>query len=257
MRRPLVTLTTDFGERDPYVAAMKGVILTLCPEAEILDLTHEIAPGSILEGSLFLAGALPYYPPGSIHVVVVDPGVGTKRHPMAARLAGRTVVGPDNGLITLVSRVLPVEEARGILDPRFMLDAVSNTFHGRDIFAPAAGRLAAGAAFKDVGPPLSEIQFLKIPQARKTEDGIKGQIIHVDRFGNLITNIGRELLEGRTDIRVKAGRMELSGLSLTYADAPPEEPLALIGGTNLVAVNQGNARTLLGLEPGDSIIITE
>lgn len=255
MRRPLVTLTTDFGERDPYVAAMKGVIHTICPETEIVDLSHEIAPGSVLEGALFLAGALPYFPPDTIHVAVVDPGVGTKRHPMAVRLAGRTVVGPDNGLITLASRILPVEEARGITNPRFMLEAVSHTFHGRDIFAPTAGRLAAGAPFRDIGPPLSEIQFLKIPQARKTQQGITGQIIHVDRFGNLITNIGRELLEGRRDIRLKAGRIEIRGLSRTYADALPEEPLALIGGTDLVeiAVNQGSARTTLGLDVGDTI----
>ena len=163
MDRPIVTLTTDFGERDPYVAAMKGVILSRCPEARVIDLTHDIAACDIFEGARFLAEAVPCFPEGSIHVAVVDPGVGTSRLALYARVGGRTVIGPDNGLVTLLMRAHRLEEARVISNPDFHREKVSPTFHGRDVFAFAAGRLACGAKPEAIGPILEELQMLDFP----------------------------------------------------------------------------------------------
>ena len=150
--RPLVTLTTDFGMGDPYVAAVKGQILSRCAtNVEIVDLTHEIAPGNILEGALFLAGSVPYFPKGTFHVVVIDPGVGSERHPIVAKIGGQIVVCPDNGLLSLLCQREPLEEAYIITNRDFMRGDVSATFHGRDIFAPTAGLLVAGPDLGDVG----------------------------------------------------------------------------------------------------------
>ena len=166
MDRPIVTLTTDFGERDPYVAAMKGVILSRCPEAQVIDLTHDIAACDIFEGARFLAGAVPHFPEGSIHVAVVDPGVGTSRLALYARVGGRCVIGPDNGLVTLLIGAHRLEEARVISNPDFHREKVSATFHGRDVFAFAAGRLACGAKSEAVGPKLEEPRLLDFPGPR-------------------------------------------------------------------------------------------
>ena len=256
--RPLITLATDFGSRDPYAAAIKGVILSQCGEAKIVDLTHEIAVTGVIEGALFLAAAVPWYPHGTIHVVVVDPGVGTDRLPIVARLGGQTVVCPDNGLLTLLAQTHPLERMYAITNPDFMAEKISPTFHGRDVFAFAAGRIAAGANPEEAGPALDSIYTLDLPKAHRDSDGgILGEIIHVDRFGNLITNISDTLLNGITDMRIRSGALKLSALSRIYADVPPQKPLAVIGGSGRleIAVNLGSAHELLRLTVGDKVEI--
>lgn len=182
---PLVTLTTDFGTRDPYVAAMKGVIATLCPPARIVDLSHELPAQDIHAAAFFLAGAVPYFPPETVHVIVVDPGVGTARLPLAVRAGGQYFVCPDNGLLTLVLRTLSLEAAYTIANPDFMRSNISATFHGRDIFAPAAASLAAGASIAEIGAPVEKLVPLDVPEPRIAGGKVTGEIAHVDRFGKL------------------------------------------------------------------------
>ena len=258
--RPTVTLTTDFGWRDPYVAAMKGVLLRGCPDVRIIDLSHEIAARDVMEGALFLAAALPCFPAGTVHLAVIDPGVGTARRPIAAAAAGQTVVCPDNGLLTLFARAHPLDEAREIVAPRpphATLVEVSATFHGRDVFAPAAARLACGEALSALGPALDapEIVALDVPRPRRDGVAIRGEVIHVDRFGNAISNIDRATLGETAVTEVRAGGRALGGLRRTYGDANEGEPLALFGsgGWLEIAVNGGSASAQLGLGRGDVI----
>lgn len=254
--RSLVTLTTDFGMRDPYVAALKGQILSRCPNAEIVDLTHEIAPGNIAEGALFLAGSIPYFPKHSHHVVVIDPGVGSERHPIVALVGQQIIVCPDNGLLTLLCQRDPLENAFIITNPEFMRADVSATFHGRDIFAPAAGLLAAGREPQEVGRSLDTILTIQMPEPQyETDRHAVGEIIHVDRFGNCITNIHRSILSDMGGATVKTGELDFSSLSQTYGDVPVDQPLALIGSTDYleISVNRGNAEEALGLSRGDAV----
>ncbi len=254
----LITLTTDFGARDPYVASLKGVLFSSCPDAQIIDLSHDIAPQDIMEGALFLAGAVPFFPKDTIHIVVVDPGVGSGRHPVAVRAGDHYFVCPDNGLLTFIVRTFAFQEARIISNPDFMLDHVSETFHGRDIFAPAAAGLANGAALSELGDELDQITMLHVASPTKDEnDVIHGQIIHVDRFGNLITNIPRSLLGDSEYSRVKVGGTKIKGLHKTYGEVPEGATLALFGSSDHleVAVSQGDACKVLGLGKGDEVTI--
>lgn len=256
--RPLITLATDFGSRDPYAAGMKGVILSQCGNAEIVDLTHEIEATGVVEGAFFLAAAVPWYPEGTYHVVVVDPGVGSDRLPIVAQLGGQTVICPDNGLLTLIAQTKPLERMYAITNPDFTAEKISPTFHGRDVFAFAAGRIAAGANPEEVGPTLDSIYMLDLPHAKREADGnILGEIIHVDRYGNLITNISDSLINGMTDVRIRAGALKLSKLCRIYADVPPQKPLAVIGGSGRleIAVNLGSAHELLHLTVGEKVEI--
>lgn len=251
-RQPLVTLTTDFGTRDPYVAAMKGVVADICPNAYILDLTHEIAPQDVLEAAIFLAGACDCFPPNTIHVAVVDPGVGSDRRPVAVRAGGQTYVCPDNGMLTLIAQRHPVQDARAILNPAFMRERVSNTFHGRDVFAPTAAHLAAGWSLRDVGPEAGELVTLAVPAVESPNQRLLGQVIRVDRFGNLITNIPGRMLEPIRDVAIHVAGVVVRRLSGTYSDVSQGELLALVGSMDLleVSVNGGNAARFLGVELG-------
>ncbi len=254
----VVTLTTDFGKRDPYVAAMKGVLCCECPGVQMVDLSHDIAPQDVLEGALFLAGAAPYFPPATIHVAVVDPGVGTGRAPIVVSAGGQRFVCPDNGLLSLFARQHPVEEARVVSNPVFMRHPVSATFHGRDIFAPTAGRLACGAPLEEVGDLLGEIVLLDVPcPERESERRLQGTVIHVDRFGNAITNIPHSLLADVAIEAVRAGDHCIEGLYATYGDVAPGRPLALIGSSGYleIAVRDGNAGAELELSPGTCVTV--
>jgi S-adenosyl-L-methionine hydrolase (adenosine-forming) len=254
----LVTLTTDFGMRDPYVAAMKGVIEASCPGVQILDLSHEIAPQDVVEGALFLASATPFFPAGAIHVAVVDPGVGTARRPIAALTRSQTYVCPDNGLLTLVARNDPILEVRVINNPVFMRGHVSSTFHGRDVFAPAAARLASGRPYEDVGEVVDHIVTLDVPAPQWDPEGVMtAEVVHVDRFGNLLTNVSRSHLEGRHVAWVQAASCCIEGLSQTYSDVPRHAPLTLFGSFDYLelAVNQGNASEVLSIGVGDPVEI--
>lgn len=253
---PLITLTTDFGARDPYAAAMKGVILGICPRANVVDLTHEIAPQDIMECALFLAGAMPYWPAGSIHVAVVDPGVGTERRALAIKAGSLILMCPDNGIATLVLRTLQFEEARAIENPSVMRPDASATFHGRDIFAPAAAHLANGMPFHDLGCRAQNLIQLPVPEVEVNGERIVGEILHADRFGNLITNIHQSSLPQAVR-EIRAGGERVAGPCRTYAEAAAGVPAAIIGGSGYleIAVNGASAREALRLSRGDVVIV--
>ena len=254
--RPVVTLLTDFGTKDAYVAAMKGVILTRCPEVTIVDLSHEISPQDIFEGALFLAEAAHYFPPRTVHCVVVDPGVGTSRLPIAASAGGQFFVAPDNGVLSLFVRKHPLGEVRMITNKRFMLDRICATFHGRDIFAPAAAALASGVPVEEAGNRTATMTMLDIPCAKRDEDNrVVGIVMHIDRFGNAITNIRREDLDPAGPRDVRAGHTRLACVSETYGDVEHGQAVALIGSSDYleIAVNRGNAHVQLGLSRGNRV----
>ena len=255
---PVITLTTDFGTRDPYVAQLKGVLLAGCEGVRVHDLTHEIAPQDVLEGALFLAAAVPTFPPGTVHLAVVDPGVGTDRRAIAASVGGQHVVCPDNGLLTLLARRAPIEEVRSIERTSLQREPVSATFHGRDLFAPAAALLACGGAPAELGPAVADPVELPLPRPRSEGGRLLGEVLHVDRFGNAITNLGRADVQtaagGRT-ASIEAGGRRLP-LARTYGDVAEGEVLALIGSADLleVAVREGSAAEALGLVRGSEVL---
>ena len=254
----IVTLTTDFGTRDPYVAQLKGVLLARCEGVRVHDLTHEIAPQDVLEGALFLAAAVPTFPPGTVHLAVVDPGVGTARRALAASVSGQHVVCPDNGLLTLLARRADIEEVRSLENPSLRREPVSPTFHGRDLFAPAAAFLACGGALEELGPPVDAPVELPLPRPRIEGDRLAGEVLHIDRFGNAISNLASSDVEaaaGRV-IHVEAGGRQLP-LARTYGDVAEGEALALIGSADLleVAIRGGSAATALGLGRGSEVTI--
>lgn len=253
----IITLLTDFGHKDGYPGVMKGVIWTIAPEAQIADLTHSISPQNVLEGALALARAVPYFPPGSVHIGVVDPGVGTQRRPIAARLGDAFFVGPDNGLFTLLLEDAEAKNApvRVIhLDrPAFWRPAVSAVFHGRDIFAPVGAWLANGTPLEELGTPIDDVIRLKIPQPERVSGGWRGVVLHIDHFGNLSTNIPQELLPAQTSrLHVRLGGVEIAGLKRTFGEGKPGELLALIdsAGQLSICVVNGSAAERLGVQPG-------
>lgn len=237
---------------------MKGVILSTAPHCRILDLSHGIAPQNILEGALFLAATIPYFPEGTIHVAVVDPGVGTARRPIIARCAGQYVVFPDNGLLTLLERTHPIDTAVVIENPAFMADSPSATFHGRDIFAPAAARLSLGTPLSKFGPEAGSLVKIPVPEATLDKEGqLHGEVIHVDRFGNCVTNIGRDMVPGDSDYRVQVAAATLPGILRTYGDVPPGTLLALFGSSGHleIAVSMDSAARMLHLDAGTPVTL--
>lgn len=265
---PLITLTTDFGSADGYVAQMKGVLRGLVPEAVIDDLAHDIPAHNVWAGALFLEGAIPRYPAGSVHVVVVDPGVGTQRRPMVASWRDRLVVCPDNGLLTLLWRregAGPIYEIGLPCAVPGVPDVLSATFHGRDLFAPVAAFLARGGRPEHLGSPLADPVRLPFPEPLVLEDGIVvGQVIHVDRFGNAVTNMDRQLFPpeaaaGAVRIgleRAPEKEMEIR-LVRTYGDIQPGELAALINsGDRLeLATHADSAARLWNIQAGARVIL--
>jgi S-adenosylmethionine hydrolase len=258
-----IAVMTDFGLKDGNVGVMKGVIWRICPEARIADVSHLIGPQNLAEAALVLARSAPYFPDGTIHLVVVDPGVGTDRRPLAARLGGGYYVGPDNGVITLwLERALgegyPCEFVA--LDrPEFWLSEVSHVFHGRDIFAPAAAHLAAGVPLLKLGTPFSDPVQLHLPKPTKGTDGWRGEVIHIDHFGNLSTNIRREQLADalghKNRLVVRLGNTRIEGLVDAFGEREAGAIIALLGSTGnlIVSVVNGDAAFRLGARVGDPI----
>ena len=251
----LITLLTDFGLQDGYPGIMKGVIWGIAPDVQIADLTHAIHAQDIMEGALALGRAFPYFPPGTIHLAVVDPGVGTGRRAMAARIGDCFFVGPDNGLCTaLLEQGGEGVQAVQLDQPRFWLPQVSHSFHGRDIFAPVAAHLANGVALDELGSPLVDLVRLTIPQPQPVTDLERdyswqwwGQVIHVDTFGNLATNFTRQhvLNTGKTCLHI-AG-IEICGLANTFGEGQPGDLLAMLdssGQISICVVNGSAARRL-------------
>jgi hypothetical protein len=259
--RPVVALLTDFGRLDHYAGAMKGAILSACPEATIVDVTHEVPAHDVAAGALALEAAYRYFPAGTVFAAVVDPGVGSERRPIAARAGRWLFVGPDNGLFTHVLEADRSARVRLIANPRLMRVPPSAVFHGRDIFGPVAGHLAGGVALDEVGPAVSDPVRLEHPSRTRTEDGWTGAVVHVDRFGNLTTNLLESDLaalgEGRLDaLEVRLGS-EILPLVRSYSDVAPGRPCALVGSSGRleIAVRLGRAAALPGAGEGARVVV--
>lgn len=259
-RSGIVTLITDFGWQAEYAGAMKGAILSVNPRCRIVDITHEVPPGDILRASFVLGNTYPYFPAGTVHLAVVDPGVGTERRPLAIGKNGHFFVGPDNGVFTAVLAAPGECAGYEIARKEFFRRPLSATFHGRDLFGPAAGRLSLGLPARSFGPRVRDFARLEFPRAERRGGRIAGRILWADSFGNLITNIRREehepaLAEGGWRITGKGWRIER--LSRTYGEARPGEPLALFGSAGYLelAVNRGRAAEALKLKAGDPLVI--
>jgi S-adenosyl-L-methionine hydrolase (adenosine-forming) len=248
----VVALLTDFGLRDPYVGVMKGVILGICPGARIVDLSHEIPSQDIAAAARVLADNAGYFPEGTVFVAIVDPGVGTDRAAVAARAGDRFFVGPDNGILGRVD----VERAVRVQNRAVMLQPVSRTFHGRDVFAPAAAHLARGVKLDYLGPKMEKLRGLELPEPRVTRSGLLGEVVWIDRFGNLITNIpaGR-FKEGAA---VRLGRRWVGKIVPTYASVKPGDLAALVGssGTLEIAVRDGDAHQATGADVGATVLVS-
>ncbi len=245
---PIIALTTDFGTRDHYVGAIKGVIAGLSHKTNIIDITHDIQPYNIMHGAFVLHSIWPYFPEGTIHLAVVDPGVGSPRRIIMGRYAGQYIIAPDNGLITLLHRKMRIEEMRVVENRCYFLPRVSSTFQGRDIFAPVAAHLANGVKTHEFGKPTDRVEILDIPYRSETIGRrIMGRVLYVDRFGNLVTNINRQdLLALGTkehDAEVLVNDENIGTIRMFFDEVPPGKPLAIVGSTeNLeIAVNRGNA----------------
>ncbi len=265
MSDPIVTLTTDFGTRDGYVGAMKGVVLGICPEARIVDITHEIAPQDIFGAATALRAAVPHFPQGSVHVAVVDPGVGGARRAIACGSPAWRLVGPDNGVFDPLWQDARERFAVGELQAvelaaaRFFLAKVSATFHGRDVFAPVAAHVARGTPLHEFGPTVESLLPLPLPEpVRRGADRLEGQVIHLDRFGNCITNIKVELLDrlgGRDRLRVSAAGLEFGPVRRAYGDVAPGTALALVdsAGRLELSLSRGDLAAERGIGVGATV----
>ena len=247
----IITLTTDFGLKDAYVGVMKGVILSINMKARIIDISHRIEPGSVGQAGGIISEAYPFFPNGTIHVAVVDPGVGGERRPIIVVSNGHLFVGPDNGLFWSIISSDPKAGIIHLTRPEYFLPHPSNTFHGRDIFAPVAAHLSSGMDPLEMGPGISDPLPLRAPIPRRTENVLSGQVIRVDHFGNLITNILKKdiksfLRGGRPEIRLK--HLVIKGMLKTYSETGRGGLLALIGSSGYleIAVNLGRASDRLG-----------
>ena len=272
----IITLTTDLGLTDAYVAAMKGVILDINPEAKLVDICHSIQPQNMAQAAFVLSTAYPFFPRRTIHVVVVDPGVGTKRRAIILRTSSADFVAPDNGVLSYVIQEFSAEPAEGdstfqqrelepgveavvITKPQFWRTPVSSTFHGRDIFAPVAALLSLGFPPIDFGEAISSVTMLPLPRPYQALDGsLVGHILHIDSFGNLITNIKSDNLpQAKQAVTIEVGNQLIPGLSHTYAEG--RGLLALIGSSGYleIAVKGGSAHALLDTKVGDEVRIKQ
>ncbi len=257
----VITLMTDFGTGDPFVAEMKGTILKICPDARIVDLTHDIPPFDVRKAAFLLARSFDKFPEGTVHVVVVDPGVGTPRKPVLIVTRRYYFVGPDNGVLSLAASKDGIEEVREIASKDFMLPVVSSTFHGRDIFAPTAARLACGFPPSEAGPLLDSLSRIEFPAPKREGESVVGEVIYVDRFGNLVTNVPPNALdfkEGAKYLVEVGGRTLEVPFLKSYGFAEEGELLLTIGSFDLIelAANLRNASRMLGIREGAEIKIT-
>jgi S-adenosylmethionine hydrolase len=260
---PLITLTTDFGTQDGFVGMMKGVMLTICPAARLVDISHAVPPQDVLAGALLLARAAPFFPHGTVHLAVVDPGVGTTRRALAARIGQAFFVAPDNGLLTPFLQAAeaahhPLEVVE-LANPHYRLPQVSRTFHGRDLFAPAAAHLANGVPLSGFGPPVPDPARIPLPQPERTASGWRAHVIAIDTFGNLATDLLVSSLRDPSQVVVRLGRWELHGLVRSYGERSPGELVALAdsAGRLELAVVDGSAARLTGALVGAALEVVE
>jgi S-adenosylmethionine hydrolase len=256
----VITLTTDFGQADGYVGAMKGVILSIAPGVVLVDISHEIRPHDVRQAAFILYASVSYFPTGSVHLVVVDPGVGSARRPVAVRTERESFfVAPDNGVLSHVLADDPPVMAVTLDNPRFHRQPVSRTFHGRDIFAPAAAHLARGLSLESLGDPIADLVVFPVPAPVPGPDGsLQGHVLHVDRFGNLVLDVRAEDLGAAAGVVVEVAGRRIVGLSWTYADALPGELLTYVGSTRghlEVAICEGNAAETLGVSVGEVVAL--
>jgi S-adenosylmethionine hydrolase len=257
MKKKMITLLTDFGTRDGYIGAVKGVIRRINPEVEIVDIAHDIESYDVLGAAFALNNFYRYFPKGTIHLAVVDPGVGTLRKPILIRTADFSFVGPDNGIFSFIYQREDLTDMVVISNKKYFLAELSSTFHARDIFAPAAAYLSLGVETDEFGSPARECMKLTIPQPESKGKSLKGAIIHIDRFGNLITNVKADLLKKRENARIVLGKRTIKGISRSYFEIKEKGLGALIGSSGFLelAVNQGSAQKLLRAEVGEGIKI--
>lgn len=256
----LITLTTDFGYQDPFVGIMKGVIAGINPQARVIDLSHGVPAQNVMAGALTLQHSVQYFAAGTIHVVVVDPGVGSARKPILLEHGDRYFVGPDNGVLSLALEHKPPDRVVELTNTNFHLQHVSKTFHGRDIFAPVAAHLSLGVPPTEFGKPLDKLVKLSIPQSIRSGNRLDGEIIYADGFGNLFTNIRERDLTGLPKDRLEIGLtgVQLGGLVSTYTGASAGQVACLINSWGLleIYINRGNAMQRTGAKVGDKVTVT-
>jgi S-adenosyl-L-methionine hydrolase (adenosine-forming) len=265
MSGAIIALTTDFGLADGYVGTMKGVILGICPKASLVDICHDIRPQAVRQAAYVLRAAAPYFPPGTVHLVVVDPGVGGARRPVVVQTARTTYVAPDNGVLAEALSQDPAHLAIHLTDPRYHLPQVSATFQGRDLFAPAAAHLACGTDPRNLGEEISAASLVSLPRLtleHRADGAWLGEVLHVDRFGNLVTSVrwpfpdGRPTSAGRP-LAILVGGARIEGLSRTFSDVAPGDLVAYVGSSGHleVAIREGKAAARLGVDVGDPVVI--
>ncbi len=254
---PIITLTTDFGLADGYVGTMRGVILSIAPEATLIDLSHEVQAQDVRAAAFVLYQAVPFFPPETLHVVVVDPGVGSQRRALAVRTSQGIFIAPDNGVLSYVLATADVYEAISLTNPAYQLPQVSTTFHGRDVFAPAAAHLATGVPLEKLGPRAINLVRLPFPRPETTPSGdLITHVMHIDRFGNLILDVTADQVHEETIMELKECKIE--GLSRTFADVAHGELLAYVGSSRdhvEIAMREGHAARELGIHAGDKVLI--
>jgi S-adenosylmethionine hydrolase len=254
---PIITLTTDFGTVDWFVGTMKGVIATISPKATVVDITHAIASGDIRAGAFALAASYKYFPSGAVHVAIVDPGVGSKRRSIAVQTERYFFVGPDNGVLSYALRGEKIKAVRALENTAYLLESVSQTFHGRDVFAPVAAHLVGGLAIAKLGRAVTKFVRLDWPEPKLNRTSIEGEVIYIDKFGNAISNIpGAKFASLRGEhFEIFKGRKRLCSLATHYQAVPAGQAVAVPGSSGYleIAVNGGDAREILGLDLGDRV----
>ena len=256
----IITLTTDFGSSSRYVAAMKGVVLSINPHVRLIDITHNVPPQDIRAGAIALAETAPYFPAGTIHVAIVDPGVGTDRRIIYAEIGDGRYIAPDNGLLSRLAARQQPRNIREVADLRFWRPTVSATFHGRDIMVPVAAHLSLGISFEELGPPLSELTLLPLDEVTIVGKRISGKVVEIDSFGNLITDISRDSLSGvpsGDSVRITCDEHQTLGIFRTYADQPEMTFIALVGSSNRLelAIVGENAAAMLGVRVDTPVVV--
>jgi len=259
VRSPVITLLTDFGIRDAYVGIMKGVILGINPDARVVDLTHDIPPQQVRPAALILRSAVRFFPPGTIHVAVVDPGVGASRRPILIETDAGCLIGPDNGVLSLAAATLGRRAVRAIENETLFRHPVSQTFHGRDVFAPAAAHLSCGVGAESFGPPLETIVELAVPALRRAGSTLTGEVIAVDHFGNLVTNIDADAILSfpAPAVSVSIEGKRVAGPVRAYSAVPEGVALAIVGSWGMVeiAVRNGSAAQTFAAGPGTPVTV--
>lgn len=255
--RNVITLTTDFGLQDYYVSAMKAVMLDIAPDVRLVDISHEIPSQDIMAGSWILQNSAMLFLPQTVHTVVVDPGVGTDRKPIALQIGDQFFVGPDNGIFSLLTEEKDFRAVR-LTNKKYWRDNPSKTFHGRDIFAPVSAHLSEGVDLEELGDPVDDLVTYRWTVPIADKDGLEGMVIHIDKFGNLITNITESLLKdviGDKSVKIYVGNTILHEIAATFGAVTEGEPVAYIGSSGMleIGINKGSAEQMLGVQKGAQV----